>query len=512
MQPIITFEDVSYSYPNEKTFALKDISLSVERQEFLVVMGENGSGKTSLCRLINGIISHSTGGRLLGRILIDGEDTKGASVAKLACKAGTVSDDPDAQLFTSSVFHETAFGLENLLMPPDEIKKRADYALEAVGLADFKERIPSTLSGGEKQRLVIAAALCMSCFSETGKILVLDDPLSRLDPQGAAEIISLLHDIRHKFQLTVVMTTYSSNYPEFYLSQKTDTGNSKIKLADRICILNKGKLAACNTAENILFDRSLLEQNGIEPPIIPDIHYSFPALCKDLYSGEENPAVKINNLFYSYGTAFCLENFSLSIKDNDFIAIAGCNGSGKTTLLKIITGLLRPHSGEIFIRGRNINNLSVSEISKEAGFVMQNPDTQLFTDSVFNEAAFALKNAGYSKIEIKKRAENAIAAVGLENPGAFPHALSRSDRTKTVLASVLAMGCKILIFDEIDVGQDYRGSRKIMDIARNLHKEGYTIIFVTHNIALACEYAQRFVMIDKKGILMDKRIYYDNEK
>jgi energy-coupling factor transport system ATP-binding protein len=137
---------------------------------------------------------------------------------------------------------------------------------------------------------------------------------------------------------------------------------------------------------------------------------------------------------------------------------------------------------------------------------MQNPDVQLFTDTVYNEAAFALKNAGFSKQEIKERVEKALLCVGLDDFDDFPHALTRADRTKVVLACVLAMGCKIIIFDEIDVGQDYRGSRQIMNIAKELHLQGYTVIFVTHNMSLVCEYAKRLVIMDRKGILVDKDI------
>jgi energy-coupling factor transport system ATP-binding protein len=170
-------------------------------------------------------------------------------------------------------------------------------------------------------------------------------------------------------------------------------------------------------------------------------------------------------------------------------------------LLKIITGLLRPSAGEVFVRGKSTKGLSISDISKEIGFVMQNPDNQLFTDSVYNEVAFALKNARLPKAEIRQRVEEALKTVGLEESDAFPHALSRADRTKTVIACVLAMGCKIIVFDEADAGQDYKGAMLIMNIAKELHEKGYTIIFVTHNMSLVQEYAHRLITMDKKGIM-----------
>jgi len=496
---IINFENVCYSYPRAKILALYRINLSVTEGEFLAVMGENGSGKTTFCKLINGIIPHIfSGGHLTGTVTVDGERTDESSVPRLALKVGMVLDDPDAQLFTSSVRHEAAFGPENLLLPPPEIEQRIAHALSAAGLTGFEDRQPFTLSGGEKQRLSIACALAMN-----GKILVLDEPLARLDPDGAVEVMSVLRDIREKYQITVIMAAHESRMiAEF---------------ANRVCILKNGCIAACDTAEKIFADRTLLEENGIQPPAAADIHAVFPLNTEKLsQTDSKTPAIEIKNFCYSYESGnTSIENFDitihdLTIEDNDFIALIGHNGCGKTTLLKNITGLLRPSAGDIYIRGKNVKELTVSAISKEIGFVMQNPDNQLFTDSVFNEISFALKNSRFSKEEIKSRVQDALRIVGLEDPDAFPQGLCRADRTKTVIACVLAMGCKIIILDEVDVGQDYKGSLRIMNIAKELHSKGFTIIFVTHNMSLACEYAHRLIIMDKKGIVSDMR--QKNEK
>ena len=221
---------------------------------------------------------------------------------------------------------------------------------------------------------------------------------------------------------------------------------------------------------------------------------------------EEKPSViKVVNCCYSYDSLNnSLENVNLSIAENDFAAIIGQNGCGKSTLLKNICGLLRPSRGEIFINGKNSKELSVSAISREIGFVMQNPDVQLFTDTVYKEVSFALRNLDLNETEIRLRCEQALSAVGLEQQrDAFPLALNRGDRKKTVIAAVLAMGCKTIILDEPDANQDNYGSHLIMDIARNLNSQGYTIIFVTHNMSLAAEYAGRLIVMNGKGIYMD---------
>jgi len=491
---IIDFNDVSYTYPHSKKKAIEGVNFSVYQGEFLAVMGETDAGKTTFCKLINGIIPLLSGGRLSGHVTVDVVRTDNCSVPQLALKAAMVMDDPDAQLFTSSVREEAAFGPENLLLPPQEIEERIDFSLGAAGLKGFEDREPTSLSGGEKQRLVIAAALAMKT-----PILVLDEPLCRLDPKGAAEVMSVLKDIQKKHNMTIVMAAHDSEM--------------MAKYADRVCILKNGKIAALDTAKIIFSNAELLENNGIQSPkIINEFFLAENAENAEL-GGERSlepnhfysSAITICNLNFKYPTGTGISNINLSINEGDFIALIGDNGCGKTTLLKCITGLLRPYRGEILIKNKNANELSVSDISKDVGFVMQNPDTQLFTDSVFKEVSFALKNMRLSKTEIKRRVEEALDIVGLQDAQAFPHALGRADRTKTVIACVLAMGCKIIILDEIDVGNDYSGNLKIMNVLRSLQQKGFTIIFVTHNMFLAQEYAHRLIKLDRSGIVYDRR-------
>jgi energy-coupling factor transport system ATP-binding protein len=477
----VVISNVNYSYPRAALYALNRVSFSVKKGEFLAVMGANGAGKTAFCKLINGVIPHLSGGKLTGAVTVDGINTNDASVPSLALKVGLVLDDPDAQLFTSTVRGEVAFGPENILLPPEEITERIEFSLSAVGLNGFEDRAPSTLSGGEKQRLCIAASLAMK-----PDILVLDEPLCRLDPDGAMQVMNVLADLKNKHGITIIMASHDS---------------AKMKeFADRVCIFKNGKIAALGKADDIFADNELLEQNGIQP--INKKLVRSPGL-----SGARlmNPIINIKDFSYKYSDNICIKNINLAVYENDFIALTGSNGCGKTTLLKNITGLLRPAGGDIFIKSKNIKELKVCDISKEIGFVMQNPDSQLFSDTVYKEAAFALKNMRLPKKEIKKRVHEALETVGLTDKiDAFPHALSRADRVKTVIACVLAMGCKILIFDEVDAGNDYNGNVKVMNIARDLHSEGFTIIFVTHNMSLAYGYAHRIIKMERNGIISNE--------
>jgi energy-coupling factor transport system ATP-binding protein len=220
------------------------------------------------------------------------------------------------------------------------------------------------------------------------------------------------------------------------------------------------------------------------------------------------PAIKIEHVSYSYDSENnSIEDINLTIEDNEFVAIIGQNGAGKSTLLKNLTGLLRPTKGEIYIRGKNARTMPISVISAEIGFVLQNPDRQLFASTVYDEVAYALINAGTKQDEVKSRIQESLESVGLAAVAdMFPPALSKGDRAKVVIASVLAMGSKTIILDEPTSGQDYRSCHQIMDIAKNLHRRGHTIIFVTHNMSLVAEYACRTIVMMQKRVLWDGRV------
>lgn len=220
---------------------------------------------------------------------------------------------------------------------------------------------------------------------------------------------------------------------------------------------------------------------------------------------KDNVVLKIDHLSYTYDKGSeALSDVSIEIRENEFVAIIGQNGAGKSTLLKCITGLLRPSEGKIYINGKDNSEMSVAAISREIGFVLQNPDRQLFAETVFDEIAFGLKNAGFSEAEIKERIEETLASVGLtDKKDDFPPSLSKGDRAKVVIASVIAMKPGIIILDEPTSGQDYKGCYQIMDIAKELHKAGHTIIFVTHHMPLVTEYADRTIVMSRKHVLMD---------
>jgi len=477
---LITLEQVSWMYFRAHERALHNISMNIGEGEWVAIMGENGAGKTTFCRLLNGLIPHSLSGKLSGAVKVDGITTSSATVAQLAERVGMVFEDPETQLFTASVADEIAFALENLLLPADVIRERVGWALNAAGLSACADYAPAMLSGGQKQRLAIAASL-----ATMSKVLALDDPCSQLDPCGAREVLSLIRDLRAQKGLTVVMATNSSDEAAEY--------------ADTICVLKNGNLAAHDTPQRIFANKRLLDECGIPEPAQKSITLSNTKsnTNSNTICTTEN-AIQINNLCYRYSSGnMILRDFNLTIAEHEWIAIRGPNGCGKTTLLKNISGLLRPSGGTILLRGKDTADMDIADRAGEIGFVMQDPDRQLFCSTVYDEVAFALKRGRQwrrtlTKNELHDKVEAALSLTGMQDKrDFFPPALTRADRVKTVFAAILAMGPRIIMLDEPFAGQDMRGCLLIRDLMWNLHQQGYTLLVVTHNINIIAGYVQR---------------------
>lgn len=216
--------------------------------------------------------------------------------------------------------------------------------------------------------------------------------------------------------------------------------------------------------------------------------------------------IAVENLEYVYQphSVKALKGVSFTVRRGEFVGIIGQNGAGKTTLLKNLVGLLPPTSGRVIVDGLDTRQTTVAELATRVGFVLQNPDQQLFAQTVEEEVAFGPRNLELAEKEIKKRVDMVIAMMGLEEfRYEFPPALSKGDRAKVVIASVLAMQPEIITLDEPTTGQDYRGGHQIMQIARQLHREGRTVLAVTHDMALAAEYTERTVVLYQGEILLD---------
>jgi energy-coupling factor transport system ATP-binding protein len=495
------------------------LNLKINQGEFVAIMGENGASKSTVCQMMNGIIPNSIGGRLTGKVFVHGLDTRETDISGLATKVGIVLEDPETQLFTTSVKSEVAFGPENLCLPPQEIEERVRWALEVVRLVGYEDRLPTSLSGGQKQRLAIAANIAMR-----PDILVLDEATSQLDPVGVEEVLSVVRDLNKKYGMTILMAT--------------DASEMIARLMDRVVVLNQGRLEDDGTPRQIFANSSLFKKLMIRSPQVSQLATNlkehdqalagFPITVPEAVEGLQSllqgtspavldtkepvtynnkpAAITVAHLDFIYQplNVHAVKDVSFEIHQGEFVAVIGQNGSGKTTVLKNLLGLLRPTSGKVIVAGQDTQTTPVSEMARHVGFVLQNPDQQLFADTVEEEVAYGPKNLKLDKELVEQRVSNALKLVGLEDKRKeFPPALSKGDRAKTVIASALALDPSIVILDEPTTGQDFRGCHQIMQIAKSLHEQGRTVVFVTHHMALVAEYAQRVIVVSGGKILLD---------
>jgi energy-coupling factor transport system ATP-binding protein len=523
----IEINGLTYAYPTSKEPVLKGINLRVHKGEFLSIMGPTGAGKSTLCLTLNGIIPQSLSGKMDGTVTVSGMNTLQHGVHILTGKVGIIFQEPESQLFSMNVEEEVSFGPENLGVPPDEIRKRIEWALGVVRMEEFRQRSPFRLSGGQKQRVAIAAALSMM-----PQILVLDEPTSGLDPIGKMEVFSVVHDLKKMRNMTVVMVEHESE--------------EIARFSDRVAVMNDGRIILEGTPRDVFSKTRTLTDIGLNIPQVCELSerlnlkfqprnpYSFLTLQEaedgirghlagskargqasggsglartepKATSDSEPASVQVENLHFGYekGTEV-LRGIDLRIRKGECVAIVGQNGSGKTTLVKHFNGLLRPTSGKVVVDGADTADKTVAQLSKTVGYLFQNPDHQIFSTSVEEEIAFGPRNLGVSPEETERRVAEALKLVGLEEHRHVPPStLGLGQRRKVTLASIVAMKPDVMVLDEPTTGIDWNGSIQLMNSVRELNKQGHTIITITHNMRVVAQYAERTIVLANGEVILD---------
>ncbi len=527
--PEVVLERVTFTY-EDGVKALDDLVFSALPGQFVVVLGANGAGKSTLCFLLSGIVPHIYGGRREGNVTVAGHDPWDDPLFISAQYSGVLLQDPEVQLFNPSVFTEMAFGPSNLKVERGEIIARVGAAIALLHLDGLERRNPRDLSGGQKQRVALGAALTMR-----PRVLVLDEPTSQMDPIGRAEVVEAIHRLKSSGEMTIVMTTHETD--------------DILDLADRVLVLDQGKIVLSGTPAEVFSHPEVLRAAGVKIPDALDILTQVNEVCgcpsaltDDQVTqmdssyvgnhilnqiqagrlevigapdaparsrGEDRPAVlEAVNLTYQYPgypPVKALENINLTIHAGEMVGIVGQNGSGKSTLVKSFVGLLRPTRGEVRVNGRDISGTPIGKMAREVGLVLQNPDYQLFTSSCKEEILFGLKNLGIQGEEAEEKVHDALALVGLvEELETFPFRMSFGDRRKLAVAATVALDPQVLILDEPTTAQDHRGRYQLADIGRRFRDEGgRTILMITHDMDLIAHYAERLIVMWKGQIILD---------
>lgn len=506
---MIKLHDFTFTYNGTAQPALQNVALTIEDGEFILITGASGGGKSTLCRCFNGLVPHFYGGTISGRAEVQGMDILTTPPKELATKVGMVFQDPENQLVTTDVEREIAFGLENLGFPVNLIARRIEEALDTAGIANLRTRKHHELSGGEKQKVVIASVLALH-----PEVLVLDEPTSELDPQSAEEVLRLLERLNDELGITVIL-----------IEHRLDR---VVHLVDRVLVMNEGSIQTNGRPREVMNIGDLgsgippvirlmqrLRAKGLKlsklPLTVKEARLELQKVLRNINRSELSddrldikPILKVDKLWFSYGDRAALRDIKMTINKGELTAIMGRNASGKTTLVKHLNGLLKPSKGRVIIDGIDTRQCSVAELSRQVGYVFQNPNDHLFADTVEEEVAFSLRNQGLEEVQINKPVEQILNQFRLARyRQSYPRNLSGGEKQRLALASVLVTRPKIIILDEPTRGMDYALKLELIGFLTDYCKRGNSVIMVTHDVEIVAERADRVILLSEGRVVVD---------
>ena len=507
MGVILECQDLSFIYKNQPLPSLSHIILEIKAGDFILCTGKTGCGKSTLLKTFNGLIPHEIGGTMQGRILVDGIDSRTLPVAELSQTVGLMFQNPDDQIFSTTVADEVGFALENRGMPPDKIAGRVAETLAWVGLGGREQQSVHALSGGERQRLALAAVL-----SVRPRVLALDEPISQLDPQGAVNLLGVLEKLNREQGITIILVEHRLH--------------EVMPICRQVLVMDEGTVSWYGTREEAFRDPAMFLRLGLRIPQTVEIchllgiavptasivnavdrirqHYpncaeykSVEAETEKLVSAESFLDVKNLSFRYERNGRAILDEISLQVFRGQFIVLMGHNGAGKSTLLHHICGLLAARRGEV-----RIDNQPVRGLSRAVGMVMQNPDLMLFNSTVKAEVTFGLRQAGKDKAMPNWKL--LLERVGLSKmEDRFPLALSQGQRVRVAIASLLVCDPALLLLDEPTTGQDLGHIDDIMLLLQEYVADGGSVVLCTHDTETAVRYAERVIIMTEGRIVAD---------
>ncbi len=510
--PLIRVENLHHTYSADSpqlVRALRGVNLSIQPGEFLAIVGHNGSGKSTLARHLNGLLLPT-----LGDVWVKGWNTKDPSHrVDIRSTVGMVFQSPDNQIVATIVEEDVAFGPENLGLPRREIRARVEWALETVGMQEYRNRAPHKLSGGQKQRVALAGILALK-----PQVLVLDETTALLDPLGREQVMKVARRLNEQ-GVTIVAITHFMREAVY---------------ADRVIVMNEGQIALEGTPREVFKQVDRLRRLQLDAPevtlLAQRLHSRIPTFREDVLTASEfveatkavvgpdpQPQVRVpvsaqspnhpitqspdhpfqlvdvRQLEYVYmrGTPLetpALHGVDLQVGRGQTIGVIGHTGSGKSTLIQHLNGLLRAQRGTVRVLDYDLSNpkTDLRRVRQRVGLAFQFPEVQLFERFVGDDVAFAPWQMGIRGEELKTRVTEAMEAVGLPFH-AFKdrplHTLSGGEKRRAALAGVLAAKPEILVLDEPTAGLDPRGHQDLLARLMALRASwGMTLILVSHNM------------------------------
>ncbi|WP_292377959.1 ABC transporter ATP-binding protein [Methanosarcina sp. UBA289] len=539
---MIQIKDLWYTYPGRSEPTLKGINLRVEKGEFVLLTGPTGCGKSTLLKTLNGIIPHESGGTFSGSVKVKGLETTDSNQMEISKEVGLVFQNPDDQIFSTTVEDEVAFGPENLCFEQKEIDKKVEEALQIVGMSSHRLASTNSLSGGQKQRICIASMLAM-----TPEVLAMDEPVSQMDPMGTHDVLNTVRELNRKLKTTILLVEHRLH--------------ELAPFVDRIVIMDDGKIVFDQPASKAFDHIEVFYRLGLRIPEPVELCHSLgikasplsvsgalavlnsenfkenTRISQLLSNPEGNPYAKnssrkdsiendsienntsennssiisIQDLWSGYEkNKMVLKGINLEIYKGERVAVMGTNGSGKSTLLLHLAAILKPDKGSVKVFGEDTRSKNPYSFAGKVGFVFQNPDLMLFCDSAEEETRFGPVQLKYSNIEERVRDSlEAMSILHLKHD--LPQALSRGQRLRTAVASVLSINPELILLDEPTTGQDRVNIEQMMDFFKNNNS---TLVFCTHDIEVAMSYATRILVMNEGQIIADgkgKEVIKDTE-
>ena len=499
---ILQIENLNFRYPGAERNAVDGVSFSVHSGEFMVVCGVSGCGKTTLLRLLKPELAPA--GKLDGRIVYCGGERTPAQI-------GYVLQNPDNQIVTDKVWHELAFGLENLGLPTEVIRRRVGEMANYFGIQDWFRKKTDELSGGQKQLLNLAAVMVMQ-----PRVLILDEPTSQLDPIAASDFIATLQKLNRELGLTILLVEHRLE--------------EVFPIADRVLLMDRGRVLVCDAPEKIgdalpdghpmraalpsavrifrsvqVADRCPLTVREGRDFLERHFGNCRGTLPEPAYRHGENVAVELKNVWFRYEKDLpdVLRGTSVQVYAGEIYAVLGGNGTGKTTMLQVIAGVCKAYRGKVLIAGKQIRDYGGNSLYRGVlALLPQNPQTVFIRDTVRADLTEMLEVHGVPKAEREKKimdvAEKLSIASLLDRN---PFDLSGGEGQKCALAKVLLTNPGILLLDEPTKGIDAGGKLVLKDILERLKADGMTVLLVTHDVEFAAETADRCALFFDGEIL-----------
>ena len=512
--------------------ALLDVSFEIEAGAFVLILGRSGSGKSTLALNLVGIYPDFFGGRNRGKVFVNDKNKGLINRRELAAadrfrQVNMLFQNPEDQIVTLTVEEEVGFALENYLIEPEEIHRRIDWALELVGLVEFRRRQMLQLSGGEKQRVALAAMLALE-----PSVLLLDEPTSNLDPAGTADVLAVIDRIRRDLGLTVLMVEHEMDevfdrvdsvllvedqkvlgpfsprqfIEEHGLYVRDSMGlwipqASEVALELREMNLNIGSVPL-NGDELVKAVEDLVP----DLPVSIDIKHQLVDESIEIKPKQLSPVIELQDVSFSYDDTQVLNNVTFSARPHEMLAIVGQNGSGKSTLASLFNGIQQPSSGVVLVDGIPTTKYDFALLAKRVSYIFQVPEKQFVCNTVYDEIAHGLRALGLTKTEVDKKTIEYLEMVRLlDRRDASPYVLSHGQKRRLSVAAMVVGQPEVVVLDEPTFGQDFHQARNLMQLLRQLADGGTAVIFITHDMRLVAEYA------DRSAVLCNGKIIFDGQ-